>query len=377
MIGTFVSSRPNLAGSPGAGARLKTGTASLNTPSGGLGMFRVTIPTPTAVSAGQAFTLLDPIVEKSTSLHSGVACGSPNRPGWQFECEVPCQRGRRGQQLGLCHALSARAPASRSRTLVIWNGCEPASTSRPPPSSSGSSSYRSTPNGVAPPPTEIGTDTGPAPGNTPPPNGSPPCTDASSAPPLTAAASTSTGTDSRSSQKVPAGCVLRGRRAAQLACGRVLRPCIRACSALPSVVCFQFRFDWRRQHRRHPQPWCKTVVSTTGCAPLPTSGHPRRCSPSRLPSLRRRPPGPTGAVFESSRHTAPANAGAAPTAANVSVSAMETSRPPRRLACRDHSPWAPRGAARVAALVDGWVALVGSVFAGTRLVPVLKRARQA
>src|SRR5205807_6831815 len=95
------------------------------------------------VSAGQWLTnSLMP--EKSASGQRGTAVGLPSNPGGSLNLK---SRGSAGSEGSNPLPPQGSRVRLRSRVFVIWNGCDPASDAAPPPSSSGFSSKRLTPNG--------------------------------------------------------------------------------------------------------------------------------------------------------------------------------------------------------------------------------------
>src|SRR5436190_17542295 len=87
MTGTFRPTKPNRAGSPGAGTRLNTGVLIV-IPGALTGSLSVIDAAPIAVSAEQALMLLfspaEMIVEKSRAEHWGRPLTFPIRPGGSF-----------------------------------------------------------------------------------------------------------------------------------------------------------------------------------------------------------------------------------------------------------------------------------------------------
>src|SRR6185437_4997205 len=144
---------PKRAGSPACGSTLKTGAATVNV-CWDPGVCAVTEATPTAACSGHSESCPSPSLIKNC--HSGqreTVLGSATKPTGR--CAVICLAASAGPTDGEPAKPAVSGPWSSAIVPVTWKECEPACVSGVPPSSSGVSSYSSTPNGD--PPCEITT----------------------------------------------------------------------------------------------------------------------------------------------------------------------------------------------------------------------------
>src|SRR3954464_15488308 len=138
--GSPATMKPNRAGSPSAGGRLKTGTATRRRPRTPV---IATDAAPTAAASGHSLMSSSLIWKYTSSSHCGRVLAFPTRPAGSGKRRL---RGWAGCSTPLF--LTAIGPELNWTVVVSWKGCEPACQLGSPPSSSAWAAKLSIPNGA-------------------------------------------------------------------------------------------------------------------------------------------------------------------------------------------------------------------------------------